>query len=363
MIWLDAFAYPWVLLLALVLVPLVWYDWLRRSRRAPMRYSATDDLLAAASRPTLAVRARILLPILRSLAVLLLIIAVARPQRADELTKITTEGVALELVVDRSSSMSQRDLVDDDGRAYTRLQAVKQVVEGFIEGDGDKLPGRVGDLIGLTVFAGYPDTVCPLTRDHKHLIRALDDVQVPTVKQEDGTAIGDALLLGLERIRNIGRHTPDEQDFKIKSRAIILLTDGEQNAGEFKPLEAAEAAKALGVKIYAIGAAPTYRIIRSPFGNTRQRVPIDERSLKQIADITGGEYFRATDASSLASIYAEIDKLERSKVDEQRYYLYEELAYQPINIGRLELPPPLLVALVLLAVESLLANTRLRRVP
>lgn len=362
MSWLHVFAYPWVLLLALVLVPIVWFDWLRTSRRASLRFSATDDLLAVAGKPSWAVRARVILPILRTLAVLLLVVALARPQRADELTKVTTEGVALELVVDRSSSMSQRDLVDQNGRAYSRLQAVKNVVTDFIEGDGDKLPGRVGDLIGLTVFAGYPDTVCPLTRDHKHLIRALDNVRVPTVKQEDGTAIGDALLLGLERIRDIGRHLPDK-DFKLTSRAIILLTDGEQNAGEFKPVEAAEAAKALGIKIYAIGAAPAYQVFRSPFGNTRQRVPIDERSLKQIADVTGGQYFRATDASSLAEIYAEIDKLERSKVDEQRYYLYEELAYQPIQIGKIDLPPPLLVALILLGLEALLSNTRLRRVP
>lgn len=364
--WLETFAYPWLLPLAIVLIPIVWYDWLRASRRASLRFSSTNDLLAAASQPSWAVRARIVLPILRSLAVLLLVIAVARPQRADELTKITTEGVALELVLDRSSSMNSRDLVDHDGRTYTRLDAVKRIVEQFVEGSGEDLPGRVGDLIGLTVFARYPDTVCPLTRDHTHLVTALQEVQPPPPavrEQEDGTAIGDALLLGLERIRNIHREVPQDKDFTIKSRAIILLTDGEQNAGEFSPLEAAEAAKALGVKIYAIGAAPLYQVIRGPFGNTRHRVPIDERALQQIADETGGHYFRATDADSLAEIYSEIDKMERSAIDEQRYYLYEELAYHSIPIGNVELPPPLLVALILLGIESLLANTRFRRIP
>lgn len=361
--WFDRFAHPWLLALAIPLVPIVWYDWMRSARRASVRFSNTNDLIAAAGGPSWAIRARVLLPVLRSLAVLLIVIALARPQRADELTRITTEGVAIELVLDRSSSMRQRDLVDENGHAHTRLDAVKQVVRHFIEGQGDNLPGRLGDLIGLTVFAGYPDTVCPLTRDHEHLIRAMQEVQVPTVKDEDGTAIGDALLLGLERIHNIGRQSIADQSFKIKSRAIILLTDGEQNAGKFKPIQAAEAARALDVKIYAIGAAPAYQVIRGPFGNTRQRVPIDERALKQIADETGGKYFRATDTSSLADIYAEIDKLERSQIDEQRYYLYEELAYQPIRVGSIDLPPPLLVALVLLALETLLGNTRFRRVP
>jgi len=364
--WLDVFAYPWLLPLAILLIPIVWFDWARSSRRASLRFSATDDLLAAASRPSWAIRARVIPPILRSLAILVLVVAVARPQRANELTKITTEGVALELVLDRSTSMNNRDLVDHDGRAFTRLQAVKKIVEEFVEGGGDDLPGRAGDLIGLTVFARYPDTVCPLTRDHKHLVAALQEVESPPPplrEQEDGTAIGDALLLGIERIRNIERATPANEDFKIKSRAIILLTDGEQNRGEVTPLEAAEAAKALGVKIYAIGAAPLYQVYRGLLGNIRQQVPIDERALKQIADETGGQYFRATDADSLAAIYAEIDKLERSAVDEQRYYLYEELAYQPISIGPVTLPPPLLVVLLLLGVEALLVNTRLRRTP
>ncbi len=361
---LDTFAYPWLLPLAVVLIPIIWFDWVRKSRRATLRYSITDDLLAVSPRASWAVRARILLPTFRSLAILLIVIALARPQRADELTKITTEGVAIELVLDRSTSMQQRDLADASGRAYTRLEAVKHIVHDFIQGDGDKLPGRLGDLVGLTVFAGYPDTVCPLTRDHSHLVRALAEVEVPTVREEDGTAIGDALLLGIERIRNIGRQSPEQHDFKIKSRAIILLTDGEQNAGEFKPIEAAEAAKALDVKIYAIGAAPTHHTIdRGMFGSVRQRVPIDEGTLRQIADATGGKYFRATNAESLADIYAEIDKLERSEIDELRYYQYEELAYQPITIGTIDWPPPLLVALILLATESLLANTRLRRVP
>jgi len=360
---IDRFEWPWLLLLAVALVPAVWWDWLRRRRRAALRISSTEDLSAMSGR-ALSVRARVLLPILRSLAVLLIVLSIARPQRADELTQVSTEGVALELVLDRSSSMAQRDLMDANSRAWTRLDAVRNVVRGFVMGDGDQLPGRRGDLVGLTVFARYPDTICPLTRDHEHLIRAMRDVEVPTVRLEDGTAIGDALLLGVERIRNIGRRFGDEDDFQIQSRAIILLTDGEQNAGDHSPLEAAEAARALGIKVYAIGAAPTHHVVDTGlFGTRREPVMVDERTLKRIAEMTGGRYFRATDAASLADVYAAIDRLERSKIDEQRYYLYDELAYQGLTIGRVTLPPPLLVALIVLGLEALLANTWLRRVP
>jgi Ca-activated chloride channel family protein len=359
----DTFQWPWLLLLAVILVPIVWWDWLRRRRRAALRISSTADLSATAHR-SLSVRARVLLPILRTIAVLMIVLSLARPQRADELTQISTEGVALELVLDRSSSMAQRDLADANNRAWTRLDAVKNVIRGFVLGDGEKLEGRRGDLVGLTVFARYPDTVCPLTRDHEHLIQAMSDVEVPTVQQEDGTAIGDALLLGIERIRNIGRRLGDDEDFKVDSRAIILLTDGEQNAGDNTPLEAAEAAKALDIKVYAIGAAPMYTMVdRGLFGRQREPVRVDERTLKQVAEMTGGRYFRATDAASLADVYAEIDRLERSKIDEQRYYLYDELAYQGLTIGEVTLPPPLLIALIVLGLEALLANTWLRRVP
>ena len=358
----NAFAYPWVMILAAILVPLIWWSWLSRRRRTTIRFSSVSRVKHG--RDAWSVKARHLLPALRSLAVVALIICIARPRKANEMTRIRTEGVAIQLVVDRSGSMNQDDFVGAGRARMTRLQAVKDVVKGFVGGNDAGLKGRPDDLIGLTVFARYADTECPLTRDHDHLMRALDQVEVPRVRSEDGTAIGDALLLAVERIRNTGRRLQERDDFKIKSRAIILLTDGEQNYGKYKPVEAAEAAKALEVKVYTIGAAPMFQERRvGIFSMGKQPVPIDEASLRKVAAMTGGKYFRATDASSLESIYAEIDKLERSEIDEQRYYQYKELALQWIDIESLSLPPPLLIALLLLGLEVLLANTRFRKIP
>lgn len=358
----DLFAYPWLLPIALLLVPLVWRQWYRAKGRSAVKFSSIAML--PKFQAGWSAKARIILPILRSLAIMLLVICIARPQKIDEMTQVKTEGVAIELVVDRSGSMSADDFRTPRGRKITRLDAVKDVVQGFIKGDGAKLEGRQDDLVGLTVFARYPDTVCPLTWDHDHILRALKTINVPITRDEDGTAIGDALLLAVERIRNIGRRFQKGQDFKLTSRAVILLTDGEQNAGEHKPEEAAEAAKALGIKVYTIGAAPLFQQDQIGFFNFGPRpVPIDEDSLKAVADMTGGKYFRATDLESLAEVYAEIDKLERSEVDQKSYFLYEELAYRWIEIGPVKLPPPLAVAIALLLIEQILANTRLRKVP
>jgi Ca-activated chloride channel family protein len=284
---------------------------------------------------------------------------------------VTTEGIAIQLVVDRSTSMGQQDFaIDEKGTTITRLQAVKDVVESFVMGDGETLKGRPDDLIGMIVFARYPDTECPLTRDRSHLIRAIQKVEPPPARSsEDATAIGDALLLGVERIRDVGRRFQQNSDFTIKSRAIILLTDGQHNAGKYNPTQAAEAAAALGVKVYTIGAAPAFqqRATLDMFGQQPQMVQVpvevDEETLKKIAEMTGGKYFRAKDKDSLKAVYAEIDRLERSVVDETKYYQYEELAYKWVKLGPVTLPPPLLVVLILLAVEVALANTRFRKIP
>lgn len=358
----EMFAYPWVLPAALVLVPLVWWSWMNPRRRPSVRFSSLNLIPPGA--PTWSAKARVVLPILRSIAVLMLVICVARPQRADEMTRIKTEGVALELVVDRSSSMNEEDFRDEQNRPRSRFQVVKDVVMKFIAGDGRDLPGRGDDLIGLTVFARYPDTICPLTWDHDHVVRAVKETRTAASRDEDGTAIGDAMLLAIERIRNIGRKFQEGQDFKLTSRAVILLTDGEQTAGKYKPEEAAEAAKALGIKVYTIGAAPLFVEERvGGFTLGRRPAPVDEESLQKVADMTGGRYFRATDEASLSAIYGEIDKLERSEVDEKRYYVYEELAFRWIELRGLKLPPPLLVALVALGLEQLLAATRFRKIP
>ncbi|MFQ5429988.1 MAG: VWA domain-containing protein [Phycisphaerae bacterium] len=359
----DAFAYPWVLPAAALLLPLVWWSWLRRERRPAMLFATVSHIERAGRSWSL--KARWALPVLRSLVVLLLVVCVARPRRVDEQTRIKTQGVAIELLVDRSPSMSNADLVGPAGRKQTRLAVVKEAVRRFILGDGDALAGRPSDLLGLTSFARYPDTECPLTWDHRHLIRALDRMRPASPRSdEDGTAIGDALLLAVERIRNIERRFKNKDDFKITSRAIILLTDGQQTYGKYKPAEAAEAAQALGITVYAIGAAPQFEEVPFGFfGTVQQPTPVDEESLRQVAEMTGGRYFRATDANSLVDVYREIDKLERSVIDEQRYYLYEELAYHAFDWAGVRWPPPLLAALILLGLEVFLANTRFRRIP
>ncbi|HUN81097.1 MAG TPA: VWA domain-containing protein [Phycisphaerae bacterium] len=367
---------PWFLVL-LVVIPLIWWAWSDARRRAAIRFSGTERVAAASQSKS--ARARYVVPLLRCLAVALIVLAIARPQKADEQTRVQTEGVAIQLVVDRSGSMSQEDMLDEEGNGQSRLAALKQVVERFVRGDGKKLQGRPDDLIGLIDFARYADTECPMTLDHEQLLRSVAGIQVPRTREEDGTAIGDALLLAVERVRNIERKLQKKDDFKIKSRVIILLTDGEQNAGKYKPEKAAEAAAALGLKIYTIGVAPEFQEQTvGGFFSQRQkvRVPVtvDEESLRKVAESTGGKYFRAKDVSSLREIYTEIDHLERSAVDETRYYLFEELAYnwahwgpwrlsEHFQIGTFRTPPPLLVALALLALELILAHTRFRRIP
>ena len=359
-------AHPWLLTLA-ALIPLIWWAYFSPRRRAAIRFSGAARL--AGDSGFVARYGRHLLPTLRTLVVALLVLSLARPQRADEETKVSMEGVALQLVVDRSSSMDEQDFVDARGRPQTRLDAVKSVVRQFVAGDGDELKGRENDLVGLIAFAHYADTECPLTHDHKHLLKALKDVDIPRGpdrRDEDGTAIGDALLLAIERTREMQRRFEDDDNFKITSRAIVLLTDGEQNRGKYEPTEAAEAAAAVGVKVYTIGAAPDFREQDVGFLSRRRvRVPVqvNEEELQKVAEMTGGKYFRARDVGSLREIYAEIDKMERSRIDTESYFRYEELAYRWAQIGPVKVPPPLLVALVLLGLEVLLAHTRLRRIP
>ncbi len=359
----DWFAHPWLLLLLIAVVPPIWWSHLRRGRRATIAFSHVQPMVRSGAAWSL--HARHVVPLLRTLAVVLLVVCVARPRRADEMTKVKTEGVAIQLIVDRSPSMNAEDLQDPHGRKQTRLQVVKDVVRGFIKGDEKELVGREDDLIGLTSFARYPDTECPLTWDHGHLLAALKKMRAAAPRgDEDGTAIGDALLLGIERIRNIGRRLHGDKAFKIKSRAIILLTDGDQTYGDHTPEEAAAPAKALGIKVYTIGAAPLLETAAAGFfGSVTRPSPIDEEALKFVAETTGGKYFRATDAGSLAAIYAEIDALERSEIEEQHYYVYDELANEWIAWAGVNWPPPLMIALALLGAEVLLVNTRFRRIP
>lgn len=306
------------------------------------------------------------------IALTLIIIALARPREGRDRTVTQSEGIAIELVVDRSGSMRAMDF-RIDGERVDRLTAIKNVVGKFVLGsealeetqteDEAELAGRFNDLVGLATFAGFADAVTPPTLDHGFLIASLNDTRIVNRRNEDGTAIGDAIALATEKLNSLDAR----QDEKIKSKIIILLTDGESNAGSLEPIEAAELAAAIGIKVYTIGVgtrgeAPVPVI--DPFtGRTvfqSMPVNIDEATLRQIAEITDAESFRATDTDSLQAIYAAIDELEKSKVETQQFVDYRELAVQPWLAGWIRLPPILSLVLVLLVARSLLGLLWLR---
>lgn len=275
-----------------------------------------------------------LFSILRIVTIILLILALARPQSSKGDESITTEGIDIILTLDVSGSMQAEDFQPN------RLEAVKQVAAGFIR-------GRKNDRIGLVIFAGHSVTQAPLTLDYDVLLSLLDKVHIG-ILQEDGTAIGMAIANSVNRLR----------DSQAKSKVMILLTDGANNKGEIDPLTAANLAKALQLRIYTIGAGSkggAYVTVDTRFG--KQKVPmkqadLDEDTLTNVAEITGGKYFRATDEKSLAGIYDEIEQLEKSKIDVKQYKEYVEL-----------FPYFAYTALGLLCVEIFLTNTRFRKVP
>jgi len=338
-------ASPYALSL-LLFVPLLLALRQRQQHTVAVRYSSIADLTALS--PSLATRLRWLLPLLRTLALVLCILALARPQRGIEAIKVSSEGIAILMVVDISGSMAALDL-QVDGRQSSRLDAVKQTFRTFVQGGSHKnLTGREGDLIGMVTFARYPDSVCPLTLDHNTLLSLLEQIEIVTSPDEDGTAIGEALALGVERLK----------DSTAKSRVLLLLTDGVNNAGDTEPRQAAQIAKALGIKVYTIGAGTrgvAMVPVRSPSGQTvlqRMRVDIDEPMLTDIATLTGGQYFRATDGAALQAIYPEIDRLEKTTNVTEHYQQYAEL-----------FPLLLLPGLGCLVLELVLVNTRFRKIP
>ena len=352
------FAQP-VWLTLLLLVPLLAYAaWRASRRRAAVALPLTHRLDAIA--PTLRTRLR-WLPAACVLAALgLTVVAVARPQEGRHQTLIDSEGIAIELVVDTSGSMRAMDFTVD-GRPTDRLTAVKRVAGNFLRGDGDRLPGRPTDLVGLITFATYADAVSPLTLDHAFVIDALENAEI-AADGESETAIGDALGLALERLQALDRS--DTGDTAAASRVVILLTDGENTAGTLTPEQAADLARSLGVRVYTIGAGTTGSApvpVTDPFfGRTVMRqmqVRIDEDTLRDVAERTGGAYFRATDTESLAAVYAKIDELEKVKLEERTVTDVNELAVDRWG----GLPPLLGVAIAVLGVGTLLENLWLRR--
>ena len=352
----------WILLLLLLLPAL----WLRTRRRPAIAYSSLAT--ARTIRPSLALRLRTLIPVLRILAIALLIVALARPQKPNEQSRVVTEGIAIQLILDRSGSMRAMDF-ELAGAPADRMAASKHVIREFIEGKGD-LAGRPNDLIGFIAFARYADSLCPPTLDHSHVLKTLEQTRFVMARPEDGTAIGDALALGVERLNQLTTKAKDKGARPPQSNVIILLTDGENNVGEIDPLTAADMAQALNIRVYTIGAGTRDGVAQVPIPMPdgtimMQPVPvsIDERTLTAIADRTGGRYFRATDTDSLVEIYKEIDRLEKARVEETRYVQYEEPAVEPFMLFGLNVPPILMMAFGLLLLETLMSTTRWRTIP
>lgn len=336
-------ASPYVLL-ALLALPLLAYAYVRQQRPATLAYSSLGALRSMA--PSLMTRLRHLLPALRVLVLLLGIVALARPQQGLQATKIFREGIAILMVVDISGSMAALDM-PLAGQQSNRLEAVKHTFRSFLQ-DSDGTRRREGDLVGMVTFARYADSVCPLTFDHDTLLALLEQVEIVTQQDEDGTAIGEGITLGLERLR---RST-------AKSRVMIVLTDGVNNAGDTEPQAAAQIAKSLGIKIYTIGAGTrglAQMPVRTRDGRTvlqQTRVVIDEELLQGVATLTGGKYFRATDSRALQTIYEEIDRLEKTSNVIEYHQDYAE-----------RFPLFVLPALGLLLLEILLRQTRFRTIP
>jgi Ca-activated chloride channel family protein len=364
---IDRFANPGAFWLALLL-PVLAMPLLRRVRARTRRDAAALGLptatFAAGAGIGWRLRLRWLPAALRLACLALAVLALARPQKLIGQTHNSTKGIAIQVVLDRSGSMGEPMVFD--GREMSRLEAVKRVLAQFVNGDGQELKGRAGDLIGLIAFSRFADTVCPLVQAHDALLDLASQTRVVTNRAEDGTAIGDALALGAARLKqaedDINRRgaasgSKARPDFTIKSKIIILLTDGASNAGEVAPEEAAQLAARWGIKIYAIGigAGESYQVIdMGPFGS--QRIPIggavDEDVLRGVASATGGRYWEASDAGSLRQIYAEIDRLEKTEVESLETTNADELYALPAS-----------GAAVLLAAEVLLVTLVLRRFP
>jgi Ca-activated chloride channel homolog len=320
------------LILAPIAVGVLW--WRLRARRRPAAvFSSVSDLKGLPV--TAAQRLRRLLPYLYAIGLCLLIAGLARPRAGKAESRITGQGIAIEVVLDVSGSMEAMDF-QLEGRDVTRLEAVKHVIQEFALGSrASGLSGRPDDLIGLVAFGGFADSKCPLTLDHGALVDIVGGLEIPkpirdsrgrvlnaeSLREELATAIGDGVAAAVDRLRGA----------KAKSKVIILLTDGDSNAGAVDPREAANIAAESGIRLYTIGigrsgAVPFPR--EDEFGN-RVLVPaqfkIDEELLREMAQAARGRYFHASDSEGLAQVYAEIDKLEKSAVEETRYSEYTEL--------------------------------------
>ncbi len=327
------FASPYTLLLLLLIVPmLIYYIYMTRRGGATLTISTTDGFKGVGR--TYRYYLRHLPFLLRIAAFSMIVVAMARPQSVEHSQSSSSEGIDIVLALDISGSMLARDFEPD------RITAAKQVATSFIQ-------DRYGDRIGLVAFAGESFTLSPLTTDQGALQTLLAPLQSGIV--EDGTAIGNGLATALNRMR----------ESSAKSKVVILLTDGVNNRGEISPSTAAKIAKDMGVKVYTIGVgtqgeAPYPRV--DPYGRIigyiNAKVEIDEKTLTEIATLTGGEYFRATNNEKLVAIYEQINQLEKSEVQVDKRVLYNELFLNWV-----------LAAIALLMLEFIMKYLILKRLP
>lgn len=321
-------AYLWLLLLIIPLI--VWYILKQHKGDASIEISTTmpfDKL-----RKSYKYYLRHVCFGLKVLALVSLIVAIARPQLNNSWSNKTTEGIDIVMALDISTSMLARDF------SPNRVEAAKDVAAQFVS-------GRPYDNIGLVIFAGESFTMCPMTVDHAVLLNLIKTVECGML--EDRTAIGDGLATAINRIK----------DGPAKSKTIILLTDGTNNAGDIAPVTAAEIAATFGIRVYTIGVGTQGEAlypVQTPYGITYKPYPveIDETTLRNIASKTGGEYFRATDKSALKDIFEEIDKLEKTKLSVTQFNKKEEVFM-----------PWILLAFLLLCADIILRNTILKNIP
>jgi Ca-activated chloride channel family protein len=331
------FAHPYFLLLLLAL-PLL--AWLRGKRGKPPAFVYSSTQLVRGILNVTRARSGAFLTTLRWLTLALCIVALAQPRITKSETKVTASGVDIVVAIDMSGSMRSRDF-EINHQPADRLEMIKEVLRGFIA-------KRPSDRIGLVAFASQAYIAAPLTLDHDFLIQNLERLDIGSI-DESSTAIGSGLTTAINRLREV----------KSKSKIVILMTDGENNAGKVSPHTAAEAAQALSIKVYTIGVgtrglAPT-PVARDAFGNFIYRnMPVDlaEEPLQEIANMTGGRYYRADNAKHFREIYAEIDKLEKTEAEVKKFAQHRELFAWLISPG-----------LILLLVETTLRHTLWRRLP
>lgn len=356
---MTQFSNPWAFAL-LILIPAVLFL-CYRSNKAAVRFSskAFFDGCGIGRR----VRLRPVTIAVRVLCIVLIIVAIARPRQGTKLSNVSTEGVAMQIVVDRSSSMNEQ--MAYRGKTLTRFDVVKLVLEDFIKGDGKTLKGRAGDMIGLVTFARYPDTLCPVVHNHGILLDFMRQSETVKIQAEDGTAIGEAIQLAAARLDQTEKQIIENNskladsaagklfkpEFVIKSKIMILLTDGINNCGDITPEQAAKLARDWGIKIYAIGiGSDSYQYFAG------MKIPVqsqlDERMLSAIAQATGGFYARADSAETLEKIYEKIDSLEKTTIQAVDYYEYAE-----------KFEPFIIAALLLLVMEIILNCTIFRKLP